>query len=174
MKKTATLGIVLLLALNVGCSQEKEAKGKEQTKTEASSSKNAEKSALLDFEVELGAKLRDYHAPFNAYTAAMDPEKKTPKSDIEKLKNAAKTSGEEAAKEIPELNVPSSLPKEDQKTFKSAFKDLGASYQTRAEGLGDEKKTAQADEEFQKFQNQVNTIHKKLGLIDANFTNELQ
>ncbi|MDM5199069.1 hypothetical protein QUF79_13685 [Fictibacillus enclensis] len=174
MKKAATLGMVLLLALNVGCSQEKEAKGKEQTKTEASSSKNAEKSALLDFEVNLGAKLRDYQAPFNAYTAALDPEKKTPKSEIRKLKEAAKTAGQKAAKEIPDLDVPSSLPKEDQQTFKMAFKDLGASYQTRADGLGDEKKTAQSDEEFQKFQDQVNKIHKKLGLIDANFANELQ
>ncbi|MGG1575901.1 hypothetical protein [Fictibacillus sp. NRS-1165] len=90
----------------------------------------------------------------------------TPKTDLEKL--AA------AAKEIPELNVPSSLSKENQNTFKSAFKDLSQSYKTRAEGIGKEEVTAKADQQFTAFNDKVNSIHKKLGLIEANFANEIQ
>ncbi|WP_062232019.1 hypothetical protein [Fictibacillus sp. FJAT-27399] len=174
MKKFMSIAAVLLLVLSVGCSQEKEAKGQEKPKSETSSDKNKEKSAVLDFEVELGAKLREYHAPFNAYAAALDPEKKTPKADLEKLAAAAKDSGEKAAKEIPELKVPSSLTKEDQDVFKTAFKDLSQSYKTRAEGLGDEAKTAEADKQFSSFAEKVNTIHKKLGLIEASFVSEIQ
>lgn len=164
----------LLLVFGVGCTQEKEAKGQDHPKSEASSDKNKEKPAVLDFEVELGAKLRGYHGPFNAYTAALDPEKKTPKTDLEKLAAAAKESGEKAAKEIPELNVPSSLSKENQNTFKSAFKDLSQSYKTRTEGIGKEEVTAKADQQFTAFNDKVNSIHKKLGLIEANFASEIQ
>lgn len=175
MKKLLSLTAVLLLALTVGCSQDKTSTDNNKPKEEnASSDKNAEKSAVLDFEVELGSKLREYHAPFNAYAAALDPEKQTPKADLEKLKADAKASGEKAAKEIPAMKIPSTLSKEDQDIFKSAFQDLGKSYETRANGIGDEAKTAEADKQFSAFADKVNKIHKKLGLIEATFTSEIQ
>lgn len=179
MKKFLAVTAAALLALSVGCSKEEE-KPKEEAKPAAAEKKedgNAEKITLLNFEGELVNKLRGYHAPFNAYAAGLESEgteNAVPKEELETLKAEAKAAGEKAVSEIPSVEVPTDLSKENQEAVKASLEELKKSYEARVAGLEDEAKAAEADELFTAFEEKLNTVHEALKLNPGQFAAELQ
>jgi hypothetical protein len=179
MKKFLALTAAAVLALSVGCSKEEE-KPKEEAKPAATTEKkdnaNTEKITLLTFEGELMQQLRQYHAAFNAYAAGLAKEgaEALPKEELDQLKAEAKAAGEKAVVEIPSVEIPSDLSKENQETIKGSLEDLKKSYEARVAGLEDEAKATEADELFAAFEEKVNTIHAELKLIPGKFMTELQ
>ncbi|MDM5317454.1 hypothetical protein QUF49_15695 [Fictibacillus sp. b24] len=178
MKKFLAVTAAALLALSVGCSKEEE-KPKEEAKPAAAEKKvdgNAEKITLLNFEGELVNKLRGYHAPFNAYAAGLEKEgeEALAQADLDKLKADAKAAGEKAVAEIPSIEVPSDLSKENQEAVKGSLEELKKSYEARVAGLEDEAKATEADELFTAFEEKLNTVHETLKLVPGQFAAELQ
>ncbi|MFG6496412.1 hypothetical protein P8610_13680 [Fictibacillus sp. UD] len=178
MKKFLAVTAAALLALSVGCSKEEE-KPKEEAKPAAAEKKedgNAEKITLLNFEGELVNKLRGYHAPFNAYAAGLEKEgeEALAQADLDKLKADAKAAGEKAVAEIPSIEVPSDLSKENQEAVKGSLEELKKSYEARVAGLEDEAKANEADELFTAFEEKLNTVHEALKLVPGQFAAELQ
>jgi hypothetical protein len=178
MKKFLAVTAAAVLALSVGCSKEEE-KPKEEAKPAAAEKKedgNAEKITLLNFEGDLMNQLRGYHAPFNAYAAGLEKEgeEALPQADLDKLKADAKASGEKAVAEIPSIEVPSDLSKENQEAVKGSLEELKKSYEARVAGLEDEAKATEADELFTGFEEKLNSVHEKLKLIPGQFASELQ
>lgn len=178
MKKFLAVTAAALLALSVGCSKEEE-KPKEEAKPAAAEKKedgNAEKITLLNFEGELVNKLRGYHAPFNAYAAGLEKEgeEALAQADLDKLKADAKAAGEKAVAEIPSIEVPSDLSKENQEAVKGSLEELKKSYEARVAGLEDEAKATEADELFTAFEEKLNTVHEALKLNPGQFAAELQ
>ncbi|MGA4720991.1 MULTISPECIES: hypothetical protein [Bacillales] len=178
MKKFLAVTAAAVLALSVGCSKEEE-KPKEEAKPAAAEKKedgNAEKITLLNFEGDLMNQLRGYHAPFNAYAAGLEKEgeEALPQAELDKLKADAKASGEKAVAEIPSIEVPSDLSKENQEAVKGSLEELKKSYEARVAGLEDEAKATEADELFTGFEEKLNSVHEKLKLIPGQFASELQ
>ncbi|MET3729492.1 hypothetical protein ABID52_003073 [Fictibacillus halophilus] len=178
MKKFLAVTAAAVLALSVGCSKEEE-KPKEEAKPAAAEKKedgNAEKITLLNFEGELMNQLRGYHAPFNAYAAGLEKEgeEALPQAELDKLKADAKASGEKAVAEIPSIEVPSDLSKENQEAVKGSLEELKKSYEARVAGLEDEAKATEADELFTGFEEKLNSVHEELKLIPGQFASELQ
>ncbi|MBN3554507.1 hypothetical protein JYA63_09535 [Fictibacillus nanhaiensis] len=178
MKKFLAVTAAAVLALSVGCSKEEE-KPKEEAKPAAAEKKedgNAEKITLLNFESELMNKLRGYHAPFNAYAAGLEKEgeEALPQAELDKLKADAKASGEKAVAEIPSIEVPSDLSKENQEAVKGSLEELKKSYEARVAGLEDEAKATEADELFTGFEEKLNSVHEELKLIPGQFAKEVQ
>ncbi|MFC7370711.1 hypothetical protein ACFQPF_03370 [Fictibacillus iocasae] len=179
MKKVFGFTAAALLAFSVGCSSEEAKPKKEENKLEVKedakkADPNAEKIAILNFEAELVKKLREYHAPFNAYAAALEAAEKPAQADLDKMKAEAKASGEKAASEIPGMAIPSELSADLQAAYKAGFEDLKKSYEARVAGLDDAKKTEEADTLFTAFEEKVNAEHKKLELLPASFAAEVQ
>lgn len=178
MKKFLAVTAAAVLAFSVGCSKEEE-KPKEEAKPASAEKKedgNAEKITLLNFEGELMNQLRQYHGAFNAYAAGLEKEgeEAVPQAELDKLKADAKAAGEKAVAEIPSVEVPSDLSKENQETVKGALEELKKSYEARVAGLEDEAKAAEADELFTAFEEKLNTVHEELKLIPGQFAAELQ
>ncbi|MGM0803858.1 MAG: hypothetical protein ACQET8_03910 [Bacillota bacterium] len=178
MKKFLAVTAAAVLALSVGCSKEEE-KPKEEAKPAAAEKKedgNAEKITLLNFEGDLMNQLRGYHAPFNAYAAGLEKEgeEALPQAELDKLKADAKASGEKAVAEIPSIEVPSELSKENQEAVKGSLEELKKSYEARVAGLEDEAKATEADELFTGFEEKLNSVHEKLKLIPGQFAKEVQ
>ncbi|MED1865725.1 hypothetical protein P4V41_19890 [Fictibacillus nanhaiensis] len=178
MKKFLAVTAAAVLALSVGCSKEEE-KPKEEAKPAAAEKKedgNAEKITLLNFEGELMNQLRGYHAPFNAYAAGLEKEgeEALPQAELDKLKADAKASGEKAVAEIPSIEVPSDLSKENQEAVKGSLEELKKSYEARVAGLEDEAKATEADELFTGFEEKLNSVHEELKLIPGQFAKEVQ
>ncbi|MGC4378456.1 hypothetical protein WD019_16255 [Fictibacillus sp. Mic-4] len=176
MKKLFGIAASLLLAFSiVGCSNKDTAEKNDNEPKKVAKTDNAvkEKTEVLNFEGDLSNKLRTWHAPYNAYIAAQDPEKKTPKKDLEKAKTDAKASLEKAVSEIPNITVPATLPKDDQDNIKAALEDLKKSYEARAASLNDEKKGAEADKLFKSFNDKLNKVHEKLKLVPADLSKEI-
>ncbi|GGB63928.1 hypothetical protein [Fictibacillus barbaricus] len=178
MKKFLAVTAAAVLALSVGCSKEEE-KPKEEAKPAVAEKKedgNAEKITLLNFEGELMNQLRQYHGAFNAYAAGLEKEgeEAVPQAELDKLKADAKAAGEKAVAEIPSVEVPSDLSKENQEAIKGALEELKKSYEARVAGLEDEAKAAEADELFTAFEEKLNTVHEELKLIPGQFAAELQ
>jgi hypothetical protein len=179
MKKFLALSAAALLALSVGCSQDKETEKKEDAKPAAAEKKedpNAAKKSLLTFEGNLMQELRAYHAPFNAYAAGLEKEgeEALPKEELEALKAEAKAGGEKAIAAIPSVEVPTDLSEENQTTIKAALEDLKKSYEARVAGLEDAAKMEEADTLFASFEEKLNSIHEEMKLIPGVFSAELQ
>ncbi|EIT86854.1 hypothetical protein A374_04749 [Fictibacillus macauensis ZFHKF-1] len=156
-KRMMGLAAVALLAFSVGC-QDKDSKSSGDEK------KGSEKDAVVSFTAELGTAMKKNQEPISNYIGAKNPELKTPKADLEKLKKEAKDGADQAAKEIPEMKIPGDVSKENSDKLKEALADLGKFFKTEGENLDAKDVQASGDASFKSFNSKVDEVNKKLGL----------
>ncbi|WP_409296991.1 hypothetical protein V1498_03860 [Peribacillus sp. SCS-26] len=166
MKKILMLGSALALAIGLTACSDKEDKASGNKET-AKEEKTDVSGSLLDFYLNLKAKVNAKDSDLNAYEGS----ETTPPAEA---KSKAAASAEAVAAEIKTVTVPADL-KGQKSDLEAALKDFTDSYTAKAEELKKDKPSLDAaNETFTKGEEKLKKVFEGQKLVAPTFSAELQ
>jgi hypothetical protein len=180
---------VFLLAM-VGCASNSTPSQSTNSDKNSSITKNTKKAdlaAVTGFELNMIGDMHVAIKPVNDLVSLGSADS-FDANTVKKSADAAAKSAQDYATKIKNYSLPSGMSSATKKKVKSALSDLATSFQQRADAakacskvtskselINDVAKIdTESKDSFQSFQDKMDAIHKSLGLLSTNFSNELQ
>lgn len=175
MKKLLAIGFSAVLFLGA-CSEDTTSEEKASTdkETEETTQQNSDvKQELMRFYLSISKTINAVDGDLNTYEMAQAEETLPEGADLQTMKDAAKTSAEEAAKAVEGIQIPAAL-EEQQADIETSLASIKESYGMKAEELAKEAPSFEAaNAKFTEADEKLNALLEEQGLIPSSLLNEV-
>lgn len=175
MKKLLAIGFSAALFLGA-CSDDTASDEKASTdkETEETTQQNTDvKQDMMKFYLSISKTINAVDADLNAYETAQAEETLPEGADLQTMKDAAKTSAEEAAKAVEGIEIPAEL-EEQQADIETSFASIKEAYEMKAEELTKDVPSFEAaNAKFMEADEKLNALLEEQGLIPSSLLNEV-
>lgn len=161
--------------------------GSKQSQTSTKDQKQANKSLLTQYELNLQTAIRLAYTPFSTLKG-MENAQSLDAASLKTTVQQAEKANTDLKSRLSKISIPSQLPKDSKSKLKSALVDLQTSFDKMSASIKSVENvkttkdlTAAMDNDdkagnsaFTSFMNKANAVNKKVGLIDTDYTQELK
>ncbi len=179
--------LVMVIGLSACGSSQSSSKDSGSKQTSSKEDKQAKQALLTQYEANLQTAIRLAYTPFNNLTAMLNQ----PTFDA----SAAKQTAQQAEKanqdlkdQLSKLSMPKGFSKDTKSKLNSALADLQTSFDKRSEAVKSVENVKTADDlktqlaavdkagtdSYKSFMDKANAVNKSMGLIETDYTQELQ
>ncbi|GGC99035.1 hypothetical protein GCM10007216_32290 [Thalassobacillus devorans] len=187
LKKVFLITGLLIALVAAGCSQsgadeENESNGQETQENESAENngdadEKAVKSALLKTQMNLAEELRPHHSKIAGYEAMKADEENQPEEEeLQAAGEEAQAAAGEAVSAVESFEVSEELPETMKEEYNSALDSLKAYYDEAQSALKEAPEEADlsgAQENFDQFQEKLDSVYEEAGLLPVNMSSEL-